>query len=212
MKEFRSDLSGKTYNMLTAISFQYNKNSHSYWLFRCDCGEEKVLRGNQVVYGSTVSCGCFQKNRMKVHDFYYHPLYTVWNSMMQRCFNESQEAYVNYGARGITVCDRWLEVENFIDDMYPSYEDGLTIERVKVNENYCPENCKWATPSEQGYNRRRPSNNKSGKTGVAFFRGKWQAYIYKDSKKILLGNFTDIEDAIAARKKAEIELYGFIKD
>ncbi len=212
MAEYKSDLTGKKYNMLTAVSFQYIRNAHSYWLFKCECGTEKILRGNTVVYGTTKSCGCYQVNLKTSHDLYYHPLYAVWNSMMQRCYNEKQEAYINYGGRGIGVSDDWQQVENFIRDMEPSYQAGLTIDRIDVNGDYCLENCRWSDNSQQGFNRRRPANNKSGKTGVAFIREKWQAYIYKDGKKILLGNYSVLQDAIEAREKAELEIYGYTKE
>lgn len=83
-----------------------------------------------------------------------HPLWSVWMGMKQRCFNKNNKSYKYYGGRGITVCDRWLEsLSNFVEDMGERPE-GYTLERINVNGDYCPDNCKWASWSEQMRNRR----------------------------------------------------------
>ena len=80
--------------------------------------------------------------------------YKIWKGIHTRCFNSHIKAYKNYGGRGITMCDRWLEFENFRDDMLKSYNDKLTIERINNDGNYEPNNCKWITLSEQVKNKR----------------------------------------------------------
>ena len=139
--------------------------------------------------------------------------------MIQRCYNQTQVSYPEYGGRGIQVDSEWLGNEGlrtFIEDMSPSFEIGLTLERVNSNGNYCKANCKWANWSEQTFNRRRPRNNTTGKTGVSFRSHKksrnWTAYIYKEGKRIALGDYETFEEAKAAREAAEIELFGFIKE
>lgn len=218
-KPYKEDLTGMRFNRLVVIEYSHNRNSHSYWLFRCDCGTEKILRANIVKNGSTKSCGCFHVDRITSHGQSEHPLYTCWNAMMQRCYNEKQGAYPDYGGRGIGVCERWRNAHglaNFIEDMYDLYQEGLTLERKLVNEDYSPQNCEWATYGKQAYNRRKPRNNLSGKTGVCYLENKpnlnWHAYIYKDSKKINLGRFASFEEAVAAREVAEIKYFGFNKE
>lgn len=143
--------------------------------------------------------------------------YRSWKNMIDRCYNPDHKSYPNYGGRGITVCDRWLESDNigllnFLEDMGNS--GGLTIERADVNGNYCKENCLWDDRSKQGYNQRIRSTNKSGRTGVRFHdkRGKWVAYITFKNKSRGLGYFNTFEDAVKARESAELEYFGFIKE
>ena len=81
------------------------------------------------------------------------PIYVKWYSIKARCYNKNNDSYKNYGARGITVCDKWLNFEGFYDDMFPTYKQGLTIERMDNNGNYCWSNCKWIPNNEQSRNR-----------------------------------------------------------
>lgn len=172
-----------------------------YGLFKCFCGNEFEAQIAHVKNGNTKSCGCLINQDKITHGLKGHRLYTTWNTMMYRCYNPKNKNYIEYGGRGITVCDRWHSIENFIQDMFPSYIEGLTLDRIDVDGNYEPNNCRWATKSVQARNTRLlREDNKSGFRGVCWHKatGKWVATIVVDSKKIHLGYFnTAIEGAIA---------------
>ena len=99
------------------------------------------------------------------HGMCYTRIYHIWAGMKQRCFDEKCKAYKNYGGRGITVCNRWLTFDYFLKDMVHSYSRDLTIERINVNGNYEPSNCKWVSKTDQSNNRRSNVNvTYNGKT------------------------------------------------
>lgn len=137
------------------------------------------------------------------------PEYQAWNHMKQRCLNENDSRYKNYGARGIKVCDRWINsFNNFYDDM-GARPEGLTLERKDVNGNYEPSNCVWADYTQQARNHTIRITNKSGYRGVIREKSNnWHAYIYLNYKKINLGRFTSLNDALKARKQAEQIYWG----
>lgn len=224
------DETGGRYGRLSVIEFSHSKKHKSgsvsaYWLCMCDCGETTKVRGGTLRSGKTTSCGCYQKeligNARRTHGAYLTAEYKTHTAMKMRCYNPNNQRYPDYGGRGIKVCDRWLELDgigfsNFLEDM--GYRpEGYSIERVDVEGDYEPSNCKWIPLVEQVNNRRLGRNNTSGKTGVSWKEklGKWTASITVgprgESKNIYLGLYTEFEDAVKAREEAEITHFGRIK-
>jgi hypothetical protein len=157
------DLTGHRYGMLTVISFSglsKGRRPEKLWDCRCDCGEHKTVRQNNLRSGHTKSCGCHMRAQTskanKKHGFARTPTYTCWRNMKSRCLNPRDAAYKNYGERGITVCDRWLKgFEYFLEDMGEKPGSEYSIERINTDGNYEPQNCKWATTFEQNRNYRK---------------------------------------------------------
>lgn len=169
------NLTGHKFGRWTVISF-FDKVEYKYahgrgstclrWLCRCECGEEKIVRGNSLKNGSSVSCRCYQREfqykRKLRHGHtgraigvdHSTPEYQAWAHMIQRCLNSSCPEYRNYGARGITVCERWMEAKNFLADMGPRPSAKYSLDRINNDGNYEPDNCRWATQHQQQRNRR----------------------------------------------------------
>ena len=182
-----------------------SKRKYRFGLYKCFCGNKFKVQIAMVKNKNTNSCGCLQKQRIKesntTHGQVSHRLYYVWYEMIQRCNNLKHKDYVNYGARGIKVCNRWLNVANFIEDMYPSYQEGQSIDRKENDKGYSPDNCRWVYRDIQNRNKRKiQSNNKSGYKGVSWHKAsnKWSSQITVKGKKIYLGVFNEINKAIKA--------------
>jgi len=124
------------------------------WLSRCGCGVVKTVRSDKLRNGTSTSCGCLRKNRL-THGLSGTPEHMAWRSMRYRCENPNNESYKDYGERGITVCERWSSFDNFFEDMGPRPSSKHSIEREDVNGNYDPDNCVWATITEQNRNTRK---------------------------------------------------------
>lgn len=140
----------------------------------------------------------------------YPRIYKIWQGLRQRCNNPNCRDYPHYGGRGISVCEEW---ENSYDAFIAwalgsGYQEDLSIDRIDVNGDYCPQNCHWATSVEQARNRGIAKNNKTGVTGIHKDRNQYRAIIYVDKKRVDLGRHKTLEDAIAARKRGERELWG----
>jgi hypothetical protein len=147
------NLKDQVFDRLTAKESTTHRIGGSIvWRCECQCGNKEVyVPANMLVSLNTGSCGC---SRTK-HGDTYTILYQKWRDIIQRCRNPRNKRYKDYGGRGITVCDQWLEYENFRNwALENGYDDKLTIDRVDNHQGYCPGNCRWATRKEQQRNMR----------------------------------------------------------
>lgn len=152
------DRQGEKYSRLTAIEFVgvTENTKKAIWKFKCDCGNEIDVRFDKVKNGDYVSCGCLRNERRIKHGMRYYRIYSIWCDMKKRCNNENQSHYGDYGGRGIKVCEEWndsfLSFYNW--SIGDGYNDKLTIDRINVNGNYEPNNCRWVEVEVQHYNKR----------------------------------------------------------
>ena len=177
---------------------------YRYGLFRCFCGTEFKTQMSAGKKQYVKSCGCFNMKRITTHGFGKHRLYSTWKNMMSRCHNENDINYKYYGDRGIAVCDEWHNIANFVNDMYPSFTEGLTLDREDNDLGYSKSNCRWTTKVIQSRNTRvLKTSNTSGYRGISFCKdkNKYKAEITVKPKKIHIGYFkTAIEGAKAYDK------------
>lgn len=145
--------------LVVAKSEKSLKSGHALWICLCDCGAKSVVSSNLLRMKKTTSCGCLARQlvgkRSRTHGMAQSQEYRIWCNMKARCLNPNRKCYVDYGARGITVCDRWLiSFENFLEDMGPRPGPRYSLDRIDNDGNYAPSNCHWATRQEQIENRR----------------------------------------------------------
>ena len=167
----RIDLAGQKFGRWSVLHYQGYIRGMALWRCRCECGNEADVPRNNLRSGKSISCGCYRAEdlsiRIKTHGASGYkgknrgPLYVTWVDMRRRCYTSTAINFPDYGARGITVCDRWRFGEDgktgyecFVADMGPKPSRAHTIERKEVNGNYEPGNCEWATRSAQARNKR----------------------------------------------------------
>lgn len=145
---------GDRIGMLVGIrKIRVDKFDGSVWEFKCDCGN-LLIRSVQVVKKKKhQSCGCNIKYMATTHGMSYTRIFKIWDGILSRCLNENNVNYFRYGAKGIKVCKRWLKFKNFYEDMKDGYADNLSIDRIKNNNGYYKNNCRWATKVQQDRNR-----------------------------------------------------------
>lgn len=145
---------------LTFVKFCYKKKSKNYCEYLCSCGKTKITREDGVKGGYVNSCGCSRKERMlsnnptKTHGMSHSRFYQVWSNLKNRCDNKKYRLYKDYGGRGIGYDPSWKTFSNFHRDMFPSYREGLTIDRVDNDKGYSKKNCRWVDMFVQNNNKR----------------------------------------------------------
>lgn len=143
---------GKTFGRYTVIERVENGAGWAKrYRCRCECGVEKIVRLRNLKK-DTVSCGCYNKDKMITHGLSKSRIYRTWTNIVARCTRPSAISYPNYGGRGIKC--HWNDFESFYKDMGPSYKDGLEIDRIDTNGHYCKSNCRWVTHADNAKNRR----------------------------------------------------------
>lgn len=155
-------LDGKRFSRLTVIEKDHtNKHGEIVWKCKCDCGNISYVTSNYLVSGHTKSCGCLATEKAKeantTHGLSHTKLTRTYANMITRCYNPNYKYYSSYGGRGISVCSEWSGndgITNFIKwALSNGYKDNLTLDRINVDGNYSPNNCRWATMKQQQNNR-----------------------------------------------------------
>ena len=150
-----NDVSGKRFGKLVAV-FLTRKAGHRAWICRCDCGGEKVIDQYTLRSGKALHCGCEWKSHRHTHGLSATPEYRTWINIRGRCENENTPYWWLYGGRGIRVCERWRgSFDAFLSDMGTRPSSDHSIDRINVNGDYEPSNCRWATRKQQLRNQRR---------------------------------------------------------
>jgi hypothetical protein len=164
------DLTGKTFARLTVVGLAPERqNGQAVWECLCECGKRTFVLSDLLRKGRTKSCGCWRVEHGRRHGSTVQlrhghargsgsPLYQTWANMLSRCRDSNNDNFRNYGARGITVCERWLTFENFLADVGERPSRKHSIDRVNVEGNYEPANVRWATRKEQARNMRSNRN------------------------------------------------------
>lgn len=151
------------YGLLTPVKYSHSnpkRKSDEFWLFSCECGNNKISKFYDVKNGKIRSCGCIHKKKLternianSKHGYFGTPTYESWANIIERCCNTKSSNYKTYGAKGITICKKWRDsFEEFLKDMGERPE-GLSIDRIDVSGNYEPNNCRWADAKTQARNR-----------------------------------------------------------
>lgn len=219
----RKDISGQIFGRLTVLSHVNKRNksgrSQVFWSCECECGVILDVLGECLRRGTTLSCGCYNKDLLsetnKTHGMSGSDEYKIYQGIKDRCLNPNDHAYKNYGGRGIKISENWVVgFDNFLLDMGLRPSKDHSVERKDTNGDYCKENCIWTDDNGlQAFNQR-PRKSKTHIPGVTV-ESEGYGYIVrisKDGERIYLGFTKDLRQAAQWRRDAEIKYYGFNLD
>lgn len=213
MKFQAIDRTGQRYGSLVAIRRAENDAcGKAQWLCKCDCGNVVVVPSRKLL-NKHPSCGCLYNGKPMIYRrSHSNKLYNQWSGMIYRCTHQNASHYERYGERGIAVCDEWgSNFEAFVEwSLANGYSADLEIDRINNNGDYSPENCRWVPHKENSRNRNTRKTSKSGVAGVMYRAdiNVWRVSIGVDYKRINIGHFKTFEEAVAARKEAELKYWG----
>lgn len=203
-----SNYTGKVFGNWTVIEDLGCDKKNHYVKCRCTCGNEKILRLDHIKNHKSAHCtACWN------HGYSKERLYMVWIGMRERCYNKNATRYSCYGGRGIIVCKEWNNSYLAFREwaLINGYDENAkkgecTLDRIDVNGNYCPENCRWISNTIQARNKRKRKHNTSGYTGIHYIKtgkriNRWLAAITINRKQIVLGYFFTQKEALEARNE-----------
>lgn len=203
------DLTGQKYGKLTVLEIAVDEvGKKKKWLCKCDCGNKIIVYGSNLRSGHTKSCIQCGYDLMKAlntkHGHSNTPIYYVWNTMLSRCYRQSSNSFQNYGGRGIKVCAEWHDAKTFISwAIQNKYAPGMEIDRIDVDGDYCPENCRFIPRLENANNK---TNNKLIEyNGEKRTIAEWSRYFevnYKNLSRNLKKGYS-LEEAIHREKTGD---------
>ena len=205
IKDMNPKLIGETWRKYPT---ETSKQKATYGLFECQyCGKEFEAGVRVIKVGYTRSCGCIKGKSRIIHGLSNHRFWKTWQGMLYRCNNSKSPSFINYGARGIKVCEEWLDIKVFIAWADATYITGMTLDRIDNNGNYEPNNCTWSDRTIQSIKQRKGVDNTSGYVGITWDKAinKWKARISNYGKTKHLGDYICKEEAVLARDNYIIE-------
>lgn len=166
----KRNIIGEKFGKLTVLEYVYTKKTVRYYLCQCECGNICIKPSYRLIGNRVKSCGCLYRKSYGISQD--NKLYNIWNHTKQKCLYKNNASYKYFGAIGIKLCKEWHDFKNFYDwAISNGYKSGLTLDRININKDYEPKNCKWVTIKERHNNRK--DNNYVTYNGITLTLSQW---------------------------------------